>query len=35
MSQEKLKLIKAYGAEVVLSPKDKGMKGAVEKAEEL
>ena len=35
MSQERVKLIKAYGAEVVLSPKEKGMKGAVEKAEEL
>ena len=27
MSQERVKLIKAYGAEVVLSPKEKGMKG--------
>lgn len=35
MSQERVKLIKAYGAEVVLSPKEKGMKGAVEKSEEL
>ena len=35
MSKERIKLIKAYGADVVLSPKEKGMKGAVEKAEEL
>ena len=35
MSKERIKLIKAYGAYVVLSPKEKGMKGAVEKAEEL
>ena len=35
MSKERIKLIKAYGADVVLSSKEKGMKGAVEKAEEL
>jgi cysteine synthase A len=35
MSKERIKLIKAYGADVVLSPKEKGMKGAVDKAEEL
>ena len=35
MSKERIKLIKAYGAEVVLSPKEKGMQGAVDKAEEL
>ena len=35
MSKERIKLIKAYGADVVLSQKEKGMKGAVEKAEEL
>ena len=35
MSQERVKLIKAYGAEVVLSPKEKGMKGVQEKGEEL
>ena len=35
MSQERIKLIKAYGADVVLSPKEKGMKGAVDKATEL
>ena len=35
MSKERIKLIKAYCADVVLSPKEKGMKGAVDKAEEL
>ena len=35
MSTERIKLIKAYGAEVVLSPAKLGMKGSVEKAEEL
>ena len=35
MSKERVNLIKAYGADVVLSPKEKGMKGAVDKAEEL
>ena len=35
MSKERIKLIKAYGSEVVLSPKEKGMQGAVDKAEEL
>ena len=35
MSKERINLIKAYGADVVLSPKEKGMKGAVDKAEEL
>ena len=35
MSKERIKLIKAYGADVVLSPREKGMKGAVDKAEEL
>ena len=35
MSQERIKLIKAYGADVVLSPKEKGMQGAVDKAAEL
>ena len=35
MSSERIKLIKAYGAEVVLSPAKLGMKGSVDKAEEL
>lgn len=35
MSKERIKLIKAYGADVVLSPKEKGMKGAVDGAQEL
>ena len=35
MSSERVKLIKAYGAEIVLSPAKLGMKGAVEKAQEL
>lgn len=35
MSEERQKLIKAYGAKIVLTEGAKGMQGAVEKAEEL
>ena len=35
MSVERRRLAAAYGAEVVLTPGDLGMKGAIEKAEEL
>lgn len=35
MSTERIQLISAYGAEVVLSDGSKGMAGAIEKAEEL
>jgi len=35
VSEERKILLKAYGAKVVLTPKEKGMAGAIEKAEEL
>ena len=35
MSEERKKSISAYGAELVLTPAEKGMQGAVEKANEL
>lgn len=35
MSEERQKLMKAFGAKLVLTPGSKGMSGAIEKAEEL
>ena len=35
MSRERQMLIKAYGGEVILTPAEKGMTGAIEKAQEL
>ena len=35
MSKERIKLIKAYGAEIILTPAKEGMQGSVQKAQEL
>ena len=35
MSRERRDLLKAYGAQIVLTPGDKGMDGAMQKAAEL
>ncbi len=35
MSQERIKLMRAYGADVILTSKEKGIKGSVDMAEEL
>lgn len=35
MSIERRRIMKAYGAELVLTPREKGMRGAIERAQEL
>lgn len=35
MSMERRRILKAYGAEIVLTPRERGMKGSMEKAAEL
>ncbi len=35
MSKERIKILELFGAEMVLTPKEKGMAGAIEKAKEL
>ncbi|ONN26608.1 cysteine synthase [Thermosipho affectus] len=35
MTKERIDLMKAFGADVVLTPSEKGMKGAIEKAKEI
>src|SRR5512141_574024 len=35
MSLERRKIMSSYGAEVVLTPREKGMKGSIERAREL
>ena len=35
MSLERRKIMSSYGAEFVLTPREKGMKGAIERAREL